>query len=321
VTAAHFGLSYHLAYADGVRTAVRRHPFALGIGPLLIALALGVVVVWSLARGPATASRLTSAFITSVYLFTTWHYIKQTYGVARVGASFSGIKLNDRQAKVLRFALYPAWWLGAAFVLERGAHYTLAGYPVGYGLLPTGAISWLRWTALVAFVPIFATIVIASLRAGRRPGAVLVAPYVAALCWLVLPTSPLLLLLFLAAFHALQYLAVGHRAEIAIASTRAVPVELTWWLNIFGGAAAGGLLVSRWLPKLLDNHASGAGGPLLFTAAAFVFLNLHHYLIDAVIWRSSGDLVKAVVRPPQPVVIPQQAPALIPVGGPQPVTL
>jgi hypothetical protein len=29
-----------------------------------------------------------------------------------------------------------------------------------------------------------------------------------------------------------------------------------------------------------------------------VFLNLHHYLIDATIWRSRGDLVRAMVRKP-----------------------
>ena len=43
-----------------------------------------------------------------------------------------------------------------------------------------------------------------------------------------------------------------------------------------------------------------AGAPLLFTAVCFVFLNLHDYLIDAVIWRSTGDLVKAMNRRPSP---------------------
>jgi hypothetical protein len=320
VGAAHFGLSYHLAYSDGIRSAVRRRPFALGIGPMLIALALAVAVVWSLRSGPIAASRLTGAFITSVYLFTTWHYIKQAYGVARVGAAFAGIKLTANEAKVLRFALYPAWWLGASVVLERGAHYSLAHYSIGYQLLPAAAIHALRWGASAAFVPIGVAIVRACLRAGRMPSAIFAAPYAAALCWLVLPTSPALLVLFLAPLHALQYLAIGHRAEVSLAATRAVPVTAAWWLNIFGGAAAGGLLISRWLPAALDTHLSTAGGPMLFAAAGFVFLNLHHYLIDAVIWRSSGELVKAVVRPPQPMAIPQQAPALAPGSVAQPAT-
>jgi hypothetical protein len=123
--------------------------------------------------------------------------------------------------------------------------------------------------------------------------------------WLGLPTDPVLTLLLLAPFHALQYLAVGHRAEVAVAADRPGRHGVLWWLNIFAGAACGGLLLSRWAPQFLDAHIGAARGPLLFTAAFFVFLNLHHYLIDASIWRSKGELVKAMVRKPAaPVVAP-----------------
>ena len=85
-----------------------------------------------------------------------------------------------------------------------------------------------------------------------------------------------------------------HRAEIALAGGYRGPL---WWLNIFAGAACGGLLLSRWLPQGLDRSFGTPGQPALFLAAFFVFLNLHHYLIDASIWRSRGGVVKAMVRP------------------------
>ncbi len=139
------------------------------------------------------------------------------------------------------------------------------------------------------------------LRSGTRPPALLLAPYVAAFLWLGLAPSPVWTILLLAPFHALQYLAVGHRAELAVAADRPGTHGTTWWLNVFVGGACGGLLISRWVPQLLDPHVHRIG-PLLFAAAFFVFLNLHHYLIDAVIWRSSGELVRAVVRRPAPAV-------------------
>jgi hypothetical protein len=297
ITAAHFGLSYHLAYSGGV-TSVRARPVALVFGPLALVAVLGAIVVISLQAGPHTVARATSALITSVYLLTTWHYVKQVYGVARVGAAYAGVSLGTWDVRLLRFGLYPLWFLGAAQVLVRGAHYNLAGYDVGFGLLPGWAYTVLRVLAALSALPVAAAFVAIARRTRQLPPSLLLAPYVAAFLWLGLPTDPVLTLLLLAPFHALQYLAVGHRAELAVAVDRPGQHGLVWWLNIFAGAACGGLLLSRWAPRFLDTQFGDGQGPLLFTAAFFVFLNMHHYLIDASIWRSKGELVKAMVRKP-----------------------
>lgn len=314
-TAAHFGLSYHLAYRGGA-AAVRERPAALAYAPLaLIAVLVGTVGI-SLAAGPDAARSATRVLITSVYVMTTWHYVKQVYGVGRVGAAFAGVGLGTWDVRVLRYGLYPMWFLGAANVLLRNGGYYLAGYRVGFGLLPAGAHDVLQALVLVSAVPLlgfFASIAV------RRRGAVpslMLAPYVAAFLWLGLPTNPLLSLLLLAPFHALQYLAIGHRAEVAIADE--AQVGLVWWLNIFAGAACGGLLLSRWAPELLDARFAAHSGPRLFAAAFFVFLNLHHYLIDARIWRSKGQLVKAVVRGRAPRAIEVAAPSPEPAPEPAP---
>jgi hypothetical protein len=296
ITAAHFGLSYHLAYSSGV-SAIRARPFALLVAPAILALVLAATVAVSLESGTTSTTWLTSALITSVYLATTWHYIKQVYGVGRVGAAFAGISLTAADVRVLRYGLYPLWFLGAAQLLIRGSGYNLVGYRVGFSLLPAAALGGLRALAICCAIPV--AVVFAQLRArsGSWPPALLVAPYAAAFVWLGLPPNLILTLLLLAPFHALQYLAIGHRAELAVAASRPGPHGAFWWLNIFAGAACGGLLLSRWLPQLLDAHLRNGGqGPLLFAAAFFVFLNVHHYVIDASIWRSKGELVRAMVR-------------------------
>jgi hypothetical protein len=312
VTAAHFGLSYHLAYSGGL-PSVRTRPLALCWGPLALVAVLGGLVAVSLQAGPDTARDATSALITSVYVMTTWHYVKQVYGVGRVGAAYAGVSLGTWDVRLLRFGLYPLWFFGAAQVLVRGASYNLAGYQVGFSVLPGWLYSLLRVLAIASALPVAAAFVAIARRTGRMPPSLLLAPYVAAFVWLALPTDPVLTLLLLAPFHALQYLAVGHRAELAVAEGRPGRHGLVWWLNIFAGAACGGLLLSRWAPHLLDAQVRNGQGPLLFTAAFFVFLNMHHYLIDASIWRSSGDLVRAMVRKPVAVSAPapQPAPQLI----------
>jgi hypothetical protein len=292
-TAAHFGLSYHLAYRGGARS-VRERPVALAYGPLaLIAVLCGTVAV-SLAAGADSARTVTSWLIAGVYLLTSWHYVKQVYGVGRVGAAFAKLKLDTWDVRTLRYGLYPLWFLGAAQMLVRNGDSYLAGYHIGFAIFPAAVRDALRVLALASALPLLACFVRLARRSGRPVPSVMLAPYVAAFLWLGLPTNPVLTLLLLAPFHALQYLAIGHRAEMAVADES--EIGPLWWLNIFAGAACGGLLLSRWAPQLLDARFAAHDGPRLFAAAFFVFLNVHHYLIDASIWRSKGELVKAVVR-------------------------
>ena len=293
VTAAHFGLSYHLAYSGGA-PSLRARPVALVIGPAVLTVVLGTVVVLALHQGSDSVDDVATALITSVYLTTTWHYIKQVYGVGRVGAAFAGVPLDTWDTRILRFGLYPLWFLGAAQVLVRGGAYNLGGFRVGFQVLPYGTLAALRVLVIVSVVPVAAVFVRIALRRRAMPPGVLLAPYVATFLWLGFPANPALTLLLLAPFHALQYLAVGHRAELAIAGERRGGHGVLWWLNIVAGATCGGLLLGRWLPNLLD--ARFPSDRLLFAAAFFVFLNLHHYLIDASIWRSKGELVRAMGR-------------------------
>jgi len=262
------------------------------------------VIVVAMAAGKDSVGSVTRVLITSVYLLTTWHYVKQVYGVGRITAAYAGVKLGERDVKVLRYGLYPLWFLGAAQVLAPGGNYRLAGFEVGYSVLPTWAYPTLRTLALVSALPILGVFVGVARRTRKLPPSAFVAPYVASFLWLGVPTNVLLTVLLLAPFHALQYLAVGHRAEVAVAADRPGEHGLMWWLNIFVGAACGGLLLSRWAPQLIDAHIQHGRGPLLFSAAFFVFLNLHHYLIDAAIWRSNGDLVKAMGRKPAASAMP-----------------
>ena len=308
VTAAHFGLSYHLAYGLG-ETGVRARRMALVVVPLVLLALLVALGVVSLAAGRDTTRSVVTWSLTSVFVLTTWHYVKQVYGIGRVGAAFAGVKLGKREVDVLRYGLYPLAWFGGARVLLDGANYSVGGYLVGIGIFPRGVGDGLRVLAVVGAAAI-AVVFVRIARRGPLP-AMVFAPYLAAFLWLAYPSSPLMTVLLLAPMHAIQYLAIGHRAEVAVARQRGEDVSVSWWLNIFVAATCGGLLLSRWIPNLLDRWVGSTDQPLLFAALFFVGLNMHHYLIDATIWRSSGELVRAVARPSAPAGAPA-APA--PVG-------
>ena len=293
LSAMHFGMTYHVAYAGGI-AAVRRRPFALAIGPALLCVALGAIVVLSAFDGPVETRRATELAILSVYVLTTWHYVKQVYGVARIGARYRNIGLSARDARVLRFGLYPLWAMGAAQVLTRTGGSRFAGFSVGVRLLPSGVSPLLRIAAWGCAATIAWVIVASSRRAGVRPPALMVAPYLAAFLWITAPVDFYGGFLALGALHGLQYLACCRRAETSLGLQSLSRRTALRWAELFGGAACGGLLISTWMPGFLNRRFGVDGAPLLYTAVFFVFLNLHHYLIDAVIWRSNGSVVRSM---------------------------
>ena len=299
LSALHFGTTYHLAYSGGT-DAIRKRPFALAIGPAVLGLALASIVVFTILAGSRQTRRATQIAIVSVFLLTTWHYIKQVYGVARIGASYRKIVLTKPEVRVLRYGLYPLWLIGAGQVLARGSGARYAGFDIGVDLLPNGIFAAARVAAILCATAIAVVIGRASMRCRVLPPSLVVAPYIAAFLWLAAPTNYFGATIALGALHALQYMACCHRAEAAFGLAPLTRRSMLRWAEIFGGAACGGLIISLWLPQRLNATVHVAGAPLLFTAVCFVFLNLHHYLIDAVIWRSTGDLVRAMNRRPSP---------------------
>lgn len=293
-SAMHFGISYHLAYADA-RSTVRNRPFALLIAPLLLVVVLTITTVIALVSGADSRNGLTSALLTSVYLLTMWHYIKQAYGIARLGAAYAKISLTVNEVRVLRYGVYPLWLMSVARLLTRGRGFRFAGYRVGAEILPPWVFDSVRIIALASTIPLAVVFVQVARRNGGWPPSLMLAPYVASFLWLGIPVGYASFALLIGVFHAMQYLTCAHRAEIAVARAQHSEVNLARWLEVFAGAACGGLLLTTWGPQVIARAFTHGGGPLVFSATFFVFLNLHHYMVDAVIWRSKGDLVRAMV--------------------------
>jgi len=75
----------------------------------------------------------------------------------------------------------------------------------------------------------------------------------------------------------------------------------TLWLSLIGGALAGGLLMAAWLPSFLDSSFASGATPGLYGSLVFIGLNLHHYAIDAAIWRHDGPHVARISAGPKVV--------------------
>lgn len=300
--ATHFGVSYHLAYGLG-RRGVSEHRLALVVVPLAL-LALAAVVVVSLSSGAGQVGRGGARLaLVAVYTLTTWHYVKQTYGVARLGATLRGTTIAPWEAKALQYGLYPLWLADAATVWSRDHRANDYGFDASFAILPAGTVEAMRATTAVTAVVVAVALAAMAHRHRSFPAATTWTPYAVAFLWIGLQPGHLSAVVVLGAVHALQYLACAHRAEVAWGAQRGEAQPKLWWCSVFGGALAAGMLLTYWVPTWLGVAGGQALGVGL-AAMIFVVLNLHHYAIDATIWRSRSDHVKRIVGSYSPTVAP-----------------
>jgi len=298
ISGTHFGASYHLAYGEGrERVRARWLPLiAVPAGLLALFVIIGAAKVVGADRFVDESMQL---LLVAVFTLTSWHYIKQVYGVARLGASMAGFSLTTPEVRVLRYGLYPLWFLEASRVWSGRSGASFDGFEISYSVLPTAVANAARPVALLAGVAIL--VVLGSLwaRTGRVPPATLWSPYVASFLWFLFPPSLASLVLAFAALHGLQYLACAHRAEMAWGVERGAQNKQWWWLSTFGGALATGMLLVYWLPQVLTDGTQASALGTIPAIMLFAGFNLHHYAVDATIWRFGGEHVRRIAKGPR----------------------
>ncbi|MGH7294262.1 MAG: hypothetical protein ACRELB_04990, partial [Polyangiaceae bacterium] len=232
-----------------------------------------------------------------MFLLVGWHYVKQGFGVMTVLAARRGVRLSAGERLAVLAHCYAGWayawaipWDPGKEVEEKGVVYTTLAHPVG-----------LERATHVVFLLSAAVLVVVLARKWRREGRLpLVTPLVAMLCsvwiWSVYSSVDPLVVYAIPALHSAQYLYFVWLMKGNEAREREGPP----WFERAASTRIGFLVVSSlalgWLlfhgaPTALDDllvpRASRFTdlGATPYFAALFAVVNLHHYFMDAVIWR------------------------------------
>ncbi|MDX8511453.1 hypothetical protein [Mesorhizobium captivum] len=307
----HFAHSYQIFYrnfgrkvsGDGYdRNLQLRYIFAGIIVPLIMGAFF--------AYGAATANtRLLGYAANAMFFFVGWHYVKQGYGMLMVDAVLKRKFFGDRDKKVLLVNSYAVWilaWLQTNTAVTQGKYYGLEYYTFA-------APSWIANIALLAAVASTAATVLMLIGRWRKNGRALpyngIVAYVASLyLWILIARINLLWLLVVPALHSLQYLAVVWRyqtnveRDVADAASDPQPKILSllgplYRLRVLGfivGGAALGYLGFWLIPFVLtalipyDRQVLGSS---LFFFIVLIFINVHHYFLDNVMWRRGNPEV------------------------------
>ncbi|MFZ5892655.1 MAG: hypothetical protein ACOY0T_16470 [Myxococcota bacterium] len=292
----HFAVTYLLFYRDVRERAFGnafsraqrlRYWFAGAVVPVV----LGSWLVVALARHSAVKLGYAFQFM---FLLVGWHYVKQGFGVVTVLSARRGFQFTSSERRVVLAHCISAWLFARANPRDPGREassegvlFTTIAHPpaldwitsVGFAV-STLALGWLlvqRWRrgfALPPLVPLAGFLITVWL-------------------WTAFSKLDPLLVYVIPALHSLQYLYFVWLLRRNPARDEAVPTFVgagRALLLLTTGAMILGWLLFRGVPAWLDEtlvlkDVFDPLGETPYFAAIASFVNIHHYFMDAVIWR------------------------------------
>ena len=271
--------------------SLRARYFLFGIvAPLVLVVGMAYLVL----QGDVVTLGLAANLM---FLLVGWHYVKQGYGMAMLDATLKRAFFDEQQKKLLLHNAYAVWllaWLLVNYLAKNlapsyfGIPYIALSVPGwALGAAAIGAV----WTTLRCLLMLYRR------RAQRQPLAWngLVAYGVSLYAWLLVRDP--IVILWVPLFHSLQYLAVVWRFQSnrcrSMASDRLNP---RYRFALFFLLSLGlGYYMFVQAPGWLDEHVvydKALFGGSLFFFLFWIFINVHHYLLDTVMWRKGNPDVK-----------------------------
>jgi hypothetical protein len=311
----HFSVTYLLFYSGARRRALAREQplgqrarywFAGAVVPIALAIWCGLAIAND---SPRRLGWLTQA----MFVLVGWHYVKQGFGVLAVLSARRGVRWSPAERRWVLAHCLAGWAYAWASPFDpgtrsvvNGVFYTTWRHPPGLEA-STRALFFASALALLV-------VVARKWRRERRapPLGALAGLSISVWMWTVYTRLDPLLAYWIPALHSLQYLYFVGLLRRNVAREAAGPpsfrgsVQRQLTLLALGSIALGWLLL-RGLPGWLDAalvlpasddlRAMSAVGPTPYLAAFTAFVNIHHYFMDAVIWRrQSGEMRHLLAR-------------------------
>ncbi len=279
----HFMASYRLVY--GSKRMILQHKWAAIYVPLLM-LAFLVAAVWEAQESQA----LVLVFITIASVYLAWHYTGQVWGMMASFAYLGGTSFDATERTLIRTSLriLLAWHL-AWFLYTQ--------------LRDPSRVLWIYQVASGATLLAFALGAYGLYRLWRRTNAVppllSIVAWISLFVWYAVMARDPKALFWVQIAHALQYLVFPVRVELnnAASDRSSTSGSRTAVHMVLYGLAL--LLVSVLVAQVVPvslmgvigrvfGEEPGKAAPILI----LMFINIHHFFTDGVLWKISNPEVR-----------------------------
>jgi hypothetical protein len=278
----HFMASYRLVYRN--RASILRHKWASMYVPALL-LVYVIIALWQAQTSPWMVVVLVS--VSSAYL--AWHYTGQVWGMMASFAYLEGASFDARER----------------FLIRTGLRILLAWHVVWFLYTQLRDPTLVRPVYLAASTATIAAFVLGVIgmnrfrgRTGKVPPLRAMVAWMALFAWYAMMARDPKAIFWIQVAHALQYLAFPIRVEINHTSAVAKPARsaLVIHMAVYGAILlVASVLVAIVVPgpamSVVANifgEEPGKAAPILI----LMFINIHHYFTDGVIWHISNPDVR-----------------------------
>ena len=295
----HFSASYQLLYGDYKKQILTQKSFfwAAIISPILIA---GGITAGILSENLHVLAFL----VQGMFLTVGWHYVKQIYGVSLVASAIQKRYFGKWEKNFILLNLYAVWamsFVSANLSVSKNDLDGIAYFTLG---LPDSALTAAYVVTGITFLITAFIMVRKYIYTGVRPATASLVGFASIYFW-YLPTMGHPVFFFLIPFfHSLQYMLFiitlkKNQAEAEAGKKyndiekRKVFMKKFWGFLVL--TAILGALAFELVPHALDKNVPitvAFNHPALWFFAFNLFINLHHYFIDNVIWRGNNELLK-----------------------------
>lgn len=303
----HFAATYLLFYRN-IRSRVfgtevtRAQRLRTWIAGVAVPLGLGVWGAFALVDH--SASRL-GWMIQLMFFLVGWHYVKQGFGVLSILSLRRGVRFERFERGAVLAHCIAAWLFGRTNPPDPGRQavvddvlYTSIPHPPGIEKLSSTLFAlstlWLAWVLVRKW----------KREQHRLPWVPLAGFLITVWLWTAYSRIDPLFIYVIPALHSLQYLyfvALLRKNQARELSGPPAFRPVARSLAVFGAASVAlGFLLFRGIPPILDDwlvlhDPLDRLGTTPYLATFGVFLNIHHYFMDAVLWRRENPETRFLV--------------------------
>lgn len=278
----HFMASYRLVYRD--RASILRHKWASIYVPVILLVYIGVAL-WEAQTSPALVIVLVT--VSSAYL--AWHYTGQVWGMMASFTYLGGNGFDKTERLLIRTGLRILLVWHLTWFLYTQLNDPSAVRPL-YLIISAGSA--------VAFALGLAGLVKFRRRTGLFPPVTALAAWLAIFAWYAMLARDPKAIFWIQIAHALQYLAFPIRVEMNRTAAHRTRSSLSFGAHMAlyaAGLMAASIVVGLVVPgRAMDvvgnifGEEPGKAAPILI----LMFINIHHYFTDGVIWKISNPEVR-----------------------------
>ncbi len=285
VNGPHFLASYRIFYSRGLVF------LASGVWPFLAGVVVPVALVVFLSLGVLLGVREVFVYVLYLMIFLVgWHYVKQAYGCFVVYSAGNGVFYSRMELRLIKYSLFPLWWgsLSFFFVSFGDGDYWGVRYNkfLGAEFADVG-----YWLAMFSMVAVFGTLLWRMFRREKSPGLIAITPLLCVFLWLSPMFFNSIYYYVVPLFHSLQYMLFSGKLSYGRIKREGAGARefCMWWGCVFILAA----LYFHFVPNYLDSlSVFSSVSPTIFLAVFLLFVNVHHYFLDSVIWKKGSTDVK-----------------------------